>query len=209
MPGFFVGSGDSSASVESVRFGFGVGSSSASPDFFAPDFALLFGAGDSSGSGVGLFFGRGVGVGFDFGSLLDLDLRFAGFGFAVGSGVSVGAGEATARISSRALVRASRFFFSSSVNWALTKVATIALRARTVPRKTRSRITGRERNRGERGDQPRRPFGGQAGCGVAATALAALSRSRRRIAFSFPPRSKSKQVRYIQVISTMMEASAR
>jgi hypothetical protein len=148
-PGFLVGSGDSSASVESLRFGFGVGSSSSSPAFFASDFVLLFREGDSSGCGVGLFFGRGVGVGFDFGTFLDVALRFAGFGFAVGSGVYVGAGEATARISSRAFVRASRLFFSSSVNWALTKVATIAPRARTVPRKTRNRITAGERNRAE------------------------------------------------------------
>src|SRR6266852_6871366 len=44
-----------------------------------------------------------------------------------------------------------------------------------------------------------------AGIGVAASP----SRSRRRIAFSLPPRSRSKQVRYIQVSNTMMDASAR
>ena len=146
-PGFFVGAGDSSDSAGSVRFGFEVASSSSSADFFVPDFALFFGAGDSSGSGFGLFRAAGVAVGF--GRFLDLALRFAGFGFAVGSGVSAGAGEATARISSRALMRASRFFFSSSVSCALTKVATIAPSARAVPRRTRKRITAGERNRAE------------------------------------------------------------
>ena len=146
--GFFVGSADSPDSVLSIRFGFGVSSSSA--DFFVPDLALLFGAGDSSDSGVGLFPAAGaVGFGFGVGSFLDLALRFAGFGFAVGSGVSVGVGDAIARISSRALMRASCLFFSSSVNCALTKVATIALSARAVPRKRRKRITAGERNRAE------------------------------------------------------------
>ena len=110
--GSFVDSGDSSASVVSLLLGFGVGSSSSSLDFVGSDFVLLFGVGDSSASGVGLFLGRGVGVAFG-GFFLDLALRFAGFGFAVGSGVSAGAGEATARISSRAFVAgiALLFFF--------------------------------------------------------------------------------------------------
>ena len=207
-PGPFAGSGDSPDSVFAVGFGLGVAPSSPSSNFLAPDFTLLFGAGDSLASGVGLFLAAGVAVGVGFGSFLDLDFRFAGFGFAFGSGVSADAGEAVARISSRALMRTSRFFLSSSVSCALTKVATIAPSARVVPRITRKRITAGERNRDE-GLINSRKLSGQAGCGFATAALAAPSRSRRRIAFNFPPRSKSKQVRYIQVISTIMDASAR
>jgi hypothetical protein len=109
-----------------------------------PDFAFFFGKGDSSGSGEGLFLAAGVAVPFGFaaGRFLALALRFAGFCFAAGSGVSAGVGEAAVCSSSPALVRAARFFFCSSVSSALTKVATIALRARAVPRKTRKRITG-------------------------------------------------------------------
>jgi len=93
---------------------------------------LVFGVGDSSGAG--LFFAPGVAVTLGFGIGVGLvfvfDLRVAGFGLASGSGVSAGVGDVTARISSRAL----RFFSSSSVNCAFTKVAAIALTARTVPR---------------------------------------------------------------------------
>jgi len=39
--------------------------------------------------------------------------------------------------------------------------------------------------------------------------LPRLSRSRRRIAFNLPPRSKNKQVRYIHVSRMMIDASAR
>ena len=121
IAGVLLGSGDSA--FFSVVFGFGVASSSSSPvDFFVADFSLDFGEGDSSGSGAGLFLASGVGVGVAFGLGLEcffaLDLRSAGFGLAVGSGISDGVGEAIARISSRALLRASRFFFSSSVNCA-------------------------------------------------------------------------------------------
>lgn len=35
------------------------------------------------------------------------------------------------------------------------------------------------------------------------------SRSRRRIAFNFPPNSRNKQVKYIQVSKIMSDASAR
>ncbi|MEY2558883.1 MAG: hypothetical protein QOE34_2308, partial [Verrucomicrobiota bacterium] len=144
-PGFFVGSGDS------VRFGFGVESSSSS---LVAGFGFALALGDSSGSGVGLFFAAGVRFGFGDGCFLVFDLRLAGFGFALGSGVSSGVGEGTARISSRALVRASRFFFSSSLSCAWTRVTTIPLRARRVPRKTRKRITAGERNRAEEAINP-------------------------------------------------------
>ena len=119
--GVTVDSGDWPDSVGPIRFGFGVDSLSSSFDFSVPNFALFLGRGDSSGSGEGLFLAAGVAVpfGFEAGRFLDLALRFAGFGFAAGSGVSTGAGEATTRISSRALMRASRFLASSSVNCAL------------------------------------------------------------------------------------------
>ena len=149
--GVAVGSGESPASAGPVRPALGVASFSSSFDFLVPDFALLFGAGVSSRSGVGLFLAAGVAVAFGFGvgRFLDFALRFAGFGCAAGSGVSTGAGEATTRISSRALMRASRFFASSLVNCALTKVATIALSARAVPREIRKRITAGERSKAE------------------------------------------------------------
>jgi hypothetical protein len=136
-------------------FGFGVTSSSWSLLFLADDFAFGLGVGDSSSSspegvffGRGVFVGSGVSVGFAFGFGVGVafffvfDFRFAGFGFGFGSGVSEGVGEVTARISSRAF-----FFFGSSVDWARTNAPRIAAKRKTVPRKTRSRITGRERNR--------------------------------------------------------------
>jgi hypothetical protein len=43
---------------------------------------------------------------------------------------------------------------------------------------------------------------------AASEICAARFRSRRRMAFSFPPRSKSRQVRYIHVSNTMSDASA-
>ena len=129
----------------SIAFAFGVTSSSSSLLFFPGDFDVLgLGVGDSSSSsffgGVFFAFGFGVGVGVAF---FDFDFRFAAFGVALGRGVSDGVGEATARISSCA------FFFFSSVDWARTKTPRSAANAKIVPRKMRSRITGRERNRGE------------------------------------------------------------
>ena len=154
---FFFGVGDCSASVFglfffagvslALAFGIGVTSSSSSPDFLPGDFdAFGFGVGDVSSSSAGVFFGFGfgfaVGVGVAF--FFVFDFRFAGFGLAVGSGVSDGVGEVTARISSRAF-----FFFSRSVDWAWTNAPRIAASVKAVPRKTRSRITGRERNKAE------------------------------------------------------------
>ena len=153
---FSFGVGDFSASeffffagvAVALVFVFGVTSSSSSPDFLPGVFdALGFGVGDSSSSSspAGVFFafafGLGVGVGVAF--FFDFDFRVAGFGVAVGSGVSDGLGEATARISSRA------FFFFSSVDCARTKTPRRATTEKIVPRITRSRITGRERNRGD------------------------------------------------------------
>jgi hypothetical protein len=128
-----------------LAFGVGVTSSSSSADFLAVDFALGFGvAVSSSSSSEGVFFAFGFGVGVGVAFFFDFDFRAAGFGFAVGSGVSEGVGEVTARISSRAF-----FFFSSVVDWARTNAVRRATRTRTVPRRARSRITGRERNRGD------------------------------------------------------------
>ena len=142
--GVAVGSGDSPDSVEPIRFGLAVDSFSSSLDFLIPDFALFFGKGDSSGSGEGVFLAAGVALPFGFaaGRFLALALRFAGFCFAPGSGVCAGVGEAVVSNSSPALARAGCFLFCSSVSSAFTKVATIALRARTVPKKMRERITG-------------------------------------------------------------------
>jgi len=154
LAGAFVGSGVSTVPAFGLRFGFGVTSSSSSPAFLSSAFAFGLGAADSSSSAAGVFFGRGVlvgsGVGLAFGLelvfFLVFDFRVAGFGLAFASDFSAGVGEATARISSLAL-RASRFFFSSSVSWAWTSEPTMAARARATPKKTRSRITAGERNR--------------------------------------------------------------
>ena len=54
-------------------------------------------------------------------------------------------------------------------------------------------------------------FVNHAGCiaGSDPSALPRLSRSRRRIAFNFPPRSKNKHVRYIHVSRMIIDANAR
>ena len=130
-------------------FGFGV-SSSSSVDFLDGDF-FGFGVGESSfpSSLAGVFFafvfGVGVGVAFFF----DFDFRVAGFGVGFGVGVSDGVGEAAARLSSLAF-----FFFGSSLVCAWTKAPSIPVTARAVPRITRSRITGGERNRADRAINP-------------------------------------------------------
>src|SRR4051794_34328153 len=49
----------------------------------------------------------------------------------------------------------------------------------------------------------------QAACGCAAAGVSARARSLRRMAFSFPPMSRRRQVRYIQVSNTTMDARAR
>jgi hypothetical protein len=144
------GLGVLAGSAFSVRFSFGAGDFSSSVFFFfagvgvAVPFAFGFGVSSSSSSAaflpgdlVAFGFGLGVGVAFFF----DFDLRGAGFGVALDFGVSAGVGDATARISSRA------FFFFSSVDCARTSTPQSAAKAKIVPRKTRSRITGRERNR--------------------------------------------------------------
>jgi hypothetical protein len=189
LAGDFVGSGVSVASAFGLRFGLGVTSSSSS-DFLPSDFAFGFGVGDSSSSAAGVFFGRGVlvgsGVSVDFGFALEVvfffvfDFRFAGFGLAFASDFSAGVGEATARISSRAL-RASRFFFSSSVSWAWTSEPRIAPRARAVPKKTRSRITAGERNRETRVINSRK-FSGSGGLGH--------GRCGQRGPVPFPPQNR-------------------
>lgn len=129
LAGVFVASG--------VAVGLGVGDSSGSPGLVVA-FGVLVGSGVGVPFAFALAFDVGVGDGFFFA------FRFAGFGFAVGEGVTEGAGEVTARISSRAF-----FFFSSSVDCARTSVPRIAPTASAVPRKTRSRITAGERNRAE------------------------------------------------------------
>ena len=62
-PDFLFGFADSFDFAFFFRFELGVASLSFAPGFFVPDFALLFGAGDSSSPGVGLFLAAGVKVG--------------------------------------------------------------------------------------------------------------------------------------------------
>ena len=47
------------------------------------------------------------------------------------------------------------------------------------------------------------------GSGVAGAVVRILSPSRRRMAFNFPPSNSKRQVRYIHVSNTTMDASAR
>ena len=259
-PGFFVGSGDSSDSAFSLRFNLRCRLSSSFPvDFFVPDFALLFGAGDSSGSGVGLFRARALRsvpeirptrpgrFVLALGSPLRPPRSISWFQISLcalaqairpvpalelflAAGVAVGFGlrsffwlcaspalvspsapasplgsEKRPRASPRAPYCARRASsFLRPVSCALTNVAT-----NRAQREDRAREERERRITAERAQQRRR-CDQLAGCRrLPQRHLEARSRSRRRIAFNFPPSSKSKQVKYIQVISTMMDASAR
>jgi hypothetical protein len=120
--------------------------SSSSPDFFTGDL-FGFGVGESSSSPslAGVFFGFAFGVGVGVAFFFDFDFRVAGFGVGFGVGLSDGVGDAKGCSSSRGF-----FFLGSSLVWARTNAPSIPITARAVPRITRSRITGRERNRPNR-----------------------------------------------------------
>ena len=175
-----------------VGLGFSVGDGDDSSD---SDFVL---------SGLGLAFGFGFGSG-DEAFFLPVDFFLVVLRFGVGLGDSSGSAEAA-----RVFRKSSRLRFSSSC--ARRIVTRIALSATAVTNQRRRRATGAERNREKNAINPE-GVRGQAACVAGAGAGSAASRwrsrSRRRIAFNLPPRSSSKQVRYIQVSSMMMEARAR
>jgi len=163
------------------------------------------GVGDSSSFAACFFFsGSGVSLGEGF-AVVSL-LCLAAFAFGVGLGDSSGDVDAAAR----ALRICARFSFSSSVNCAWTSVPMIPLRARAVATQRRKRTTAAQRNRAS-GAINSRKLWSQAACsaGAGVGGVASRSRSRRRTAFNLPPRSRSKQVRYIQVSNMIMDASAR
>jgi hypothetical protein len=168
-----------------VDFAFGVGLD------VAPVFLLA--------AGVLAGFAVGVGeAGFFF------VLGFA-FGFAVGVGDSSGDTDAVAR-AFKNCVR-----FSSSVNCAGTLSEPIS-----APRRIRTASQRRKWATLAQGNRPRlainaEPERDQTGCAAGAGGIVdvAASLSWRRIAFNFPPSSRNRQVRYIQVSRMIIDASAR
>jgi hypothetical protein len=141
--------------------------------------------------------------------------------FAPGLGDFFGLGEGVACVSLR--VASSRELLCSSLTCAQRRPATIAPTASAA--QMRKRTTATETNRA-RDAIKRRKFEARikseqlnleretyaartAGADTTGAALRILSRSRRRMAFHFPPNNRNRQVRYIQVSSTTMDASAR
>ncbi len=206
-----------------VSLGFGFGLLSSSSDFFAA-FAFAIGLGDSSGTADA--------------PVSSLDLCFTGFAFAIGLGDLFGVGDEVRCVVCRFSGDSSRLPSSSLLTCARRRLPTIALSASAVASQRRKRTTAAERNRARGAINSRKRllanlFGvrsqlassrgalvanpseaqSQAGrpAGVAPRAVLSRmrSRSRRRIAFNFPPRSRSKQVKYIQVSSTIIDANAR
>jgi hypothetical protein len=188
----------------SLGFGFGVVSSS-SLDFFAA-FAFAIGLGDSSGPADP--------------PVSSLDLCSTRFAFAIGLGDLFGVGEEVRCVVCLFSGASSRLPSSSLLTCARRRLPTIALSASAVASQRRKRTTAAERNRARGAINSRKRqlanlFEAQSQAGRAAGVVprAALSRmpsrSRRRIAFNFPPRSRSKQVKYIQVSSTIIDANAR
>lgn len=110
--------------------------------------------------------------------------------------------------------RAFRIGFPSSVCCACeTKTPVSAPSAQNVINQTRKRTTESQRNRVFGAINPatkiKNEFYARSAAGSEGAAFTLASRSRRRIAFNFPPSSRNKQVRYIQVSKMMIDASAR
>ncbi len=201
-------------------FFFGVGDFSPVAFFFFFGFGEVSFAGDFLAFGFGVAFGVSLGVGDTSDSSAGVFLAFA-FGFGAGEvdffflcgevfGFGVGVGESS--VTARAFRTRGDFSSSGDCAWR-TKPPTTALSARKVGKQTRKRTTAAQRNRVLRpiNRQRNQNSVNYAGC-IAdsdASGLPRLSRSRRRIAFNLPPRSKNKQVRYIHVSRMMIDASAR
>src|SRR2546430_11115702 len=101
------------------------------------------------------------------------------------------------------------FFFFADLR--VERVPAIAPEASAVASQMRKRTTATERNRARDtiNSEGLNHAAPAAGSGTAGAAERIFSRSRRRMAFNLPPSNNSRQVRYIQVSSTTMEASAR
>jgi len=196
----------------------------------------FFGVGEASSS-VRAFsdanLARGIAVDASSGvaeaCCLFADLLFAPFAFGVGDFLGR-EDEALASLDSDS----SRRLFCSSPTCARRTPVMIAPTASAVATQMRKRTTATERNRARdaingivkkvnRDTEVTKvdhfsPFNrcnvvtlqlATAGSGARGAALRILSRSRRRMAFNLPPSNSSRQVRYIQVSSTTMDASAR
>lgn len=188
-----------------VSLGFGFGLLSSSSDFFAA-FAFAIGLGDSSGPADP--------------PVSSLDLCSTRFAFAIGLGDLFGVGDEVRCVVCGFFGDSSCLPSSSLLTCARRRLPTIALSASAVASQRRKRTTAAERNRARGAINSRKRllanlFEAQSQAGRAAGVIprAALSRmrsrSRRRIAFNFPPRSRSRQVKYIQVSSTIIDANAR
>ena len=206
-----------------VSLGLGFGLLSSSSDFFAA-VAFAIGLGDSSGTADT--------------PVSSLDLCSTGFAFAIGLGNLFGVGDEVRCAVCRFFGDSSRLPSSSLLTCARRRLPTIALSASAVASQRRKRTTAAERNRARgainsrkrllanlfgvrsqlassRGALVANPSEAQSqaerAAGVVPRAVLSRmrSRSRRRIAFNFPPRSRSKQVKYIQVSSTIIDANAR
>ncbi len=192
---FFAFRGETVASGVSLGLGFGVVSSSLL-DFFAA-FAFAIGLGDSSAAAVA--------------PVSSSDFSFTRFALAIGLGDLSGVGDARCVVC-RFFGDSSRLRSSSLLTCARRRLPTIALSASAVASQRRKRTTAAERNRACGTINPegfRNHAARAAGAGPRELASRMRSRSRRRIAFNFPPSNNSRQVKYIQVSSTMMDASAR
>ena len=135
------------------------------------------------------------------------DLFLDAFAIGLGDFFGFGDGETCVAICSDSLRR----LFSSSLTCAWRRVPAIAPEASAVASQMRKRTTATERNRARDTINPEgsNHAAPAAGSGTAGAAERIFSRSRRRMAFNLPPSNNSRQVRYIQVSSTTMEASAR
>jgi len=201
------GLGDFSPVVFFFFFDFGEVSLAAA-DFFAFAFGVAsgvwLGVGDVSDSSLDVFFALASAFGFGDGERGFFFLRGEVFGFGVGVGES--------SVTARAFRTRGDLSSSGDCAWR-TKPPTTALSARKVGKQTRKRTTAAQRNRVLRpiNRQRNQNSVNYAGCIADSdvSGLPRLSRSRRRIAFNLPPRSKNKQVRYIHVSRMMIDASAR
>ncbi len=138
----------------------------------------------------------------------------AAFFFLLGDVFSFGLGVGVFSLATESTARAFRIGFPSSVVCcpSETKTAMSALNAKKVVNQTRKRNTERSVTeclaRSTRDENQKRAHAGNALPGDGSF-FTCPSRSRRRIAFNFPPSSKNKQVKYIHVSKMIIDARAR
>ncbi len=191
-------------------FFFPFGDGSLVGDFFALGFGVAsgvsLGLGDLSDSSAGVFFG--------FAFFFADGEADAAFFFLPGDVFSFGVGVGVFSLATESTARAFRIGFPSSVVCCAseTKTAMSALNAKKVVNQTRKRNTERSVTeclaRSTR-DENQKPVHAGSALPGAGSFFTWPSRSRRRIAFNFPPSSKNKQVRYIHVSKMIIDARAR